>query len=306
MIEHIKNTRAFRSRNGTLSVLDVGVSCFPNYKSTEQPTTVNLLAWLSSSKYAKKVIEIRQLPKSQQGDLKSSLPAITPSGIFTRRSASALIQHSGLIQFDIDFQDNSLIRNFDQLKKEISKIENVAYCGLSVSGKGYWGLIPIAFPDKHVQHLETLYKFFNSWGIILDQKPKNVASLRGYSWDEDPYFNHAAKPLQLYEKAFIKKDSSCTCDENKAWLDVLRIIQIIEANHVDITTSYDAWFKIGCSLANTFGEHGRELYHRVSQFHKDYLIRKTDNQYDQCLKKGYSIRLATFFYHCKMAGIQLN
>lgn len=198
------------------------------------------------------------------------------------------------------------ITNFPKLKQEISFIENVAYCGLSVSGNGFWGLVPITHPEKHKQHFESLYRAFKRLGINLDQKPKSVASLRGYSWDEDPYFNHAAKPLQLYEKAFIKKDLPCTHDENKAWKDVLRIIQIIETNHIDITTTYDTWFKIGCSLANTFGEHGRELYHRVSQFHRDYLIRKTDNQFDQCLKKGYSIRLATFFYHCKMAGIQLK
>ena len=78
------------------SVLDVTVSCFANFWAVENPRPVNLLHWLTSAKYAQQVIAIRQLTsKTRRDKLKAGLPAITPSGTFTRRDSSALVEHSG-------------------------------------------------------------------------------------------------------------------------------------------------------------------------------------------------------------------
>ena len=115
----------------------------------------------------------------------------------------SLIEHSGLIQIDIDPSANNLnISNWNELKKEISKITNIAYLGDSVSGKGYWGLIPITEPKYHKQFFDVIYERFNDFGIELDKLPKNIASLRGYSIDENAFFNHHARPLSNYKKAY--------------------------------------------------------------------------------------------------------
>ena len=295
-----------RPKNGTLSILDVEVSCFSSYTCPERPINVNLLDWLRSNTFKDAVLKIRKCPKTEQRRLKSALPAITPSGLFSRRSADALIQHSSLIQFDIDFQDNSHITNFDQLKLEISNIKNVAYCGLSVSGNGFWGLVPITNADKHLQHFETLCKAFLRLGISLDQKPKNVASLRGYSWDENAYFNHTAIPLQLYESPPILKQHFDCSNPGKSFQDVMQLAQIIESRLLDITQDYKAWFSIGCGLANTFGEDGRDLFHRISQFNQKYTVRKTDYQFDQCLRHNYGYTIGTIFFYCKQNGLDIK
>lgn len=295
-----------RPKNGTLSVLDVEVSCFSSYTCPENPININLLDWLQSSAYLDVVLKIRGCPKNEQRRLKSRLPAITPSGLFSRRSADALIRHSGLIQFDVDFQDNVHITNFDQLKHEISNIKNVAYCGLSVSGNGYWGLVPITKTDKHIQHFATLYRAFKDLGIFLDQKPKNIASLRGYSWDENAYFNHTAKPLELYQSPPVRKQFIDSKDLGKSFKDVMQLVQIIESKHIDITQGYETWFSIGCSIANNFGEQGREIFHRIGQFNEGYIDHKTDSQYDKCLRNRYSYTLATLFYYSKLAGIEIK
>jgi len=134
------------------SILNVEVSCFKNYKTSDNPKPVNLLQWLHSAKYANAVKQIRETSdKNKRDQLKANLPAITPSGQFSYRSKKDLIKHSGFIQFDIDGKDHTNIANFGALKTEISKIVNVAYVGLSVSGRGYWGLIPIKYPEKHKQ-----------------------------------------------------------------------------------------------------------------------------------------------------------
>lgn len=179
------------------SVLNIDVSCFPSYRDAADTKPVNLLKWLTSDKYKAQVERIRLIgDKSQRDALKATLPAITPSGTFSRRTEEALIHHSGLMQFDIDFTGrNRSIVNYQRLKSQICRIENVAYCGLSVSGTGYWGLIPIVYPHQHKRHFNALKEGFLKLGIELDDKPKNVASLRGYSYDAEAYFNHHAIPF---------------------------------------------------------------------------------------------------------------
>jgi hypothetical protein len=190
------------------SVLNIEVSCFKNYNTAEHPKTVNLLNWLTSDKYKDQVNSIRSLPTKEERDtIKATIPAITPSGVFHRRKAKALIKHSGLIQFDIDFAGNNRnILNYTQLKEQLCNIIHVAYCGLSVSGTGFWGLIPLAYPEHHKRQFEALKQAFRLTGIELDNKPGNVASLRGYSYDCEAYFNHNAKhftglpPQPIYNK----------------------------------------------------------------------------------------------------------
>jgi hypothetical protein len=188
------------------SILNTEVSCFANYITSDNPRTVNLLTWLTSTKYADKVDDIRSIEDKEQRDqIKAKLPAITPSGRFTHRAKEGLIHHSGFIQVDIDQKGNETIGNYSDLKSELCKLPTIAYCGLSVSGKGYWCLIPIEFPEKHQQYFQFLEKWFRKKGLTIDPAPKSVASLRGYSYDPDAYFNHAAKPLKQFYVEPVKK-----------------------------------------------------------------------------------------------------
>lgn len=183
------------------SVLEVEVSCFANYDTPANPQPIKLLKWLTSTKYVATVERIRSIKnKAERDKLKATLPAITPSGLFTYRAAKNLIEHSGLLQFDIDLKQNEGIGNYAALKAELSKCVNVAYCGRSVSGLGFWGLVPISEPSRHAEHFAQLEAWFKSKGITLDTLPKSVASLRGYSFDPEAYFNHEAEPLRLPPK----------------------------------------------------------------------------------------------------------
>ena len=182
------------------SILDVEISCFANYETPANPKTIKLLSWLKCSKYRMEVEGIRNIEdKGKRDELKATLPAITPSGFFSYRAEKDLIKHSGLIQFDIDYKDNQHLGKFDELKSHICNIPNVAYCGLSVSGKGYWGLIPITYPEKHNLHFKTLQIVFRKFNITIDGSCKDVSRLRGYSYDPDGYFNHNATLFYKYE-----------------------------------------------------------------------------------------------------------
>lgn len=287
------------------SVLDTMVSCFEMYHSANNPRSINLLDWLKSSQHQLEITAIRkELDKEKRSQLKALLPAITPHGLFTYRSADHLVQHSRLIQFDIDFQDNPHVANFQELKTELSKIRNVAYVGLSVSGNGFWGLIPIEKAEFHSLYFDHLVTMFNSFGIVIDKKPRNVAALRGCSYDPEAYFNHHAERLKYYKK---QSPPAKRINQGAAAKQIEDLVKMIDAAGIDIAPTYDNWVRIGFALADELHEAGRHYFHQISAHHPTYNTIKTDEQYTKCLQhRGRGITIASFFYLSKEAGITLK
>ena len=176
-----------------MAVLDTQVSWFKDYYSTDPGGTVSLKQWLQSKKLQQQVEAIRAMAtKADRDAAKSKLPAITPSGIFSKRNSNGLIQHSGIICIDIDKTGNEEIENYSDLKKELCKLKQVAYCGASVSGTGLFLLIPLAYPGRHKDQFQALKNDFWKWGIVIDKSCGNIDRLRGASFDADAYYNHTA------------------------------------------------------------------------------------------------------------------
>ena len=291
----------------TRDVLNVNVSCFANYNTSDNPRPVNLFSWLINTKYRDKVLAIRAEPDKHQRDaIKATLPAITPSGEFSYRQVSDLVQHSKLLQFDIDQKDNALISNYSDLKNQIAKLPFVAYCGLSVSGTGYWGLVPLAYPDRHGQQFDALKRVFAHYGIVLDNKPRSVVSLRGYSYDPEPYLPESVTLFDLIDEPPVSQPRTLepTADADTERKRVEACVEEIVQQGTYLGDSYDDWYQTGCSLANAFGEAGRTYYHLVSQHYPGYQPADTDKQYSACLKANSAATLGTFFHLCKLIGIE--
>jgi len=298
------------------NVLDKKVSLFRNYRDTK-PRNVSLEKFLSSDKYKDQVCEIRNTEnKERRNKLKSGLPAITPSGTFSERSEKGLKKHSGLIQFDIDWADNQHIENFFDLKDELANLRHVAYVALSVSGKGFWGLIPIRFPEAHKEHFRAIEQGFTRYGIIIDSNPCNVASLRGYSYDPDPYVNPSAEVYKHLVRDRSNKETLFRFSQlpdsqefslNKELKKVRKCVDQIEKHRIDITANYRDWLYIGFALARSFGEAGRPIFHTVSQYHPQYDYSKADKQFTACLEndKG-GVGLGTFYSLCADYGIRYS
>lgn len=293
------------------SILNTTVSRFGSYMDTN-PKPVNLLQFITSDEFAGQINELRQFDdKAKRDAIKKNLPAITPSGQFTRRKEDGLIRHSGFIQVDIDAKDNPVIfdgcetladylETLNMVKAELSKLKNIAFCGLSASGRGLWALIPIAHPERHKEHFNAIAADFERIGIIIDKAPSNVASLRGYSYDPAAYFNHNAETytrLAAPEKnppASPRQPANHSYPAGNEAEKVNFILSQIASSRADITGSYQAWFAIGCALAHEFGQAGRGYFHEVSQYHPEYDYHKADKQFTHCLKgAGYTI--ATFY-----------
>jgi len=234
----------------------------------------------------------------QKKHLKKQLPAITPSGIFyPTRSSENLKEHSGLLCIDFDAKDNPHVTDWEELKHRLSHTKNIAYCGLSISGKGVFAILPIAHPEHHSAHFNAADIYFAlSEGLVIDVACKDVCRLRTISYDQDGYFNHNAEALNKYiyfAKVMKTVIPSMSKDEVGK---VLSILDEIKGLGIDITNVYIEWFQIGCVLSKVFGEQGREKFHEFSQFSPKYNYSICDKQYTACMKKEYRYTVGTLIY----------
>lgn len=295
------------------------VSKFQKYSSVT-PENINLWDWFNDSTHKEKVEQIRSLTdKEQIRNLKSQLPAITVSGTFAKRKRSELIKHSGYICIDIDAGDNPHINNFKHLRNELKNITNVAYASLSVSGKGVYCLIPLEDIEQHQQHFEALKIIFKTFDITIDKACGDITRLRGYSYDEDAFYNESA---EVFTQKYNPKDENNYSKKSKT--NILRevslnlnkasknnnqknhskvLAKIIELNNkeIDITKDYNDWLQISSAFANEFGEEGRELFHLVSQNNVKYKRSETDTFFSQRLETPYGYNIGTFFHLAKEA-----
>jgi len=274
-------------------------------------------------------------------NLKSQLPAITPSGIFGIRQADMIEEYSGIICVDIDGKENKSIVDFEVLKRQLSQIPYIMYCGLSVSGKGLFCLIPIAYPQKHKQHFKALERDFKALGITVDKSCSDICRLRGYSYDKEAYINQNTCtyeacietslvipspkgniPQKQYvpdKSSFIPETKTGGTPNNSDLLnysidnlkvlvtskkdDIQNLIEKIEDQKIDITEENYDWFAIACILANIFGEEGRKLFHSVGQFYPRYTMEESNQKFSQCLQKRYNYSADRLFEIAKRYGV---
>ena len=246
---------------------------------------------LTSDKWRAKVEEMRaESDPAKRKTLKDALPCFTPSGTFSHVSAAGLIEHSGCISVDIDYKPekgiNNALAGFD-LKRAISGVPYVAYCGHSCSGAGYVLIIPIADPTKHREYFRALAYHFKRAGLDIDKACKDISRKRFVSWDADPYINTAARPwaitLPELEQA-TRRNPGGAIDTSESAAIVEAVIKACNDNECDITKNYDDWAAILADLAIMFGDNGREYAHKISALHPNYSENQTDTKFSDFLK----------------------
>lgn len=271
-------------------------------------TRMPLGTFLFCKEYKDDILRLRAVfDKEKRNALKRSLPQATISGVFSpTRAKNNLSQHSGLICVDIDAKDNPDILDWETLKQDLSVLPQIAYCALSVSGKGLFLVIPLRYPEKHLQQFRQLQIDFRKMGIMIDSACSDITRLRCLSYDEHPIINENAT---LYEGVYVEKPkhkSFPTCfiyeGENTS-AEVAVCCRKIQQCGIDITASYDDWLKVGCALA-TLGESGRSLFHICSRQNAKYNAAKTDKMFTDLLRRNYQqVNIGTFFWMCKQYGI---
>jgi hypothetical protein len=241
-----------------MNALNISVSYFKNCMDVKHPATVNLLTFLRSEKHRQAVETVRAEPdKTRRDDLKKRLlPGITPSGTFSERDENHLVNHSGLIALDIDFKENPY--KPETIKQQVAKLANVAYCGLSASGRGLWVLVPIADPDRHKDHYQAITQDFARFGIRLDPAPANPASFRFYSYDPAAFFNFDAVPywkLPTPEPVHHAPTWTSTTDSDTA----RRAAQFLIETRAAVAFGYNDYQRIAAACHFEFGTDGEGI-----------------------------------------------
>lgn len=274
-------------------------------------TIMPLGTFLFCKEYKDDILRLRVVfEKEKRIALKRSLPQATISGVFSpTRAKNNLSQHSRLICVDIDAKDNPDILDWETLKQELSVLPQIAYCALSVSGKGLFLVIPLRYPEKHLQQFRQLQIDFRKMGIMIDSACSDITRLRCLSYDEHPIINEDAT---LYEGVYVEKPKYHSFHPYLIYKGESTLAEVavccrkINERGIDITTSYDDWLKVGCALA-TLGENGRTLFHICSQQNAKYNADKTDKMFTDLLRRNYQqVNIGTFFWMCKQHGITTN
>ena len=187
------------------------ISLFRNYFNPDPVADMTIKQFCdnvqNSQKYAEKINVLRnpKIKKAERDKIKATLPAVTCSGLFTKRNASNLIQHSGFICLDFDAGKNSKVSNWSKFRDNLMRCQNIYFAALSASSQGVFALVPVAYPDQHAKHAKQLLDDITiAMGIYPDKSCSDVSRLRGISLDPDAKFNHEAiSYYNLYQEKEI-------------------------------------------------------------------------------------------------------
>jgi hypothetical protein len=179
------------------------MSIFDSFASSthEALPLVQIIDIIRSNDHYLSIDELREKvhfgDKKGANDIKISLPAFTPSGVFnTKRNSDNLQTYSGILHVDIDkISDARRLELSAQLMKE----KDVFAFFRSPSGNG----LKIFFigdksKENHERQMIKLYAFFEKkYGIQPDKSCKDLGRLCFFSHDPDAYYNPDAVVIKL-------------------------------------------------------------------------------------------------------------
>lgn len=299
------------------TILDEQISCFETVRGILPIRQISMRQWIevcinpTGSKSLKNRGIVEQYRNNGNKELKKTLPAICPGAVMISRQKDLPIDQkikhiTGLMQFDIDPKDNPHIKDWPKFRDQLKNIVFVAFCSLSASGKGIWGLVKVKYPNRYREHFEQLKIDFASRNIFLDEtKGGNPTDLRVYSYDPQAYI---AGRFSIYDRLYkvLPKQRKVTIPHNGSdtRTKVERLIQEIQNRNIDIAPDYETYRNLGFAFASEFGEGGRDLFHAVCSPSPKYNETEAEKHYSSWLKaKKHGITIGTFFFLCKQSQI---
>lgn len=155
-----------------------------------------VLADIVSDKYAVPVSAVRAAyqagGKDAAAEPKKRLPGVLFSGLFSRRSAAALTQHSGLICADLDELGDRLEQTFEQVCAD----PHTLACFRSPTGTGLKVVFRCDPAHPHGESFRALEHYMlEHFGLEIDQACKDVSRICFVSHDPHAFVADNATPL---------------------------------------------------------------------------------------------------------------
>lgn len=267
-------------------------------------------------------------------DCKKRLPGATLSGLFTiyddecirkdgskfmapvSRRETHLQRHTGWLAIDIDLADNEHLTNFNNIRMVCRFRPEIALLMRSCSGSGYFGLVRLAYPDRHKVQFKALLNEYAALGITLDKQCGNIGRVRFASWDDPQhiYINERAcayKGIQeetpnlvprlqtMQRQAFNVQNSTFSWEDPRVQD---RLVELIVKRMIDlrinITENYDDWCKAGWALKGH--PYGEQLFHQLSACSGKYRQADTAHKWQQ-LGVSKTVSYGYLVHACKNA-----
>lgn len=147
--------------------------------------------------------------------------------------------------------------------------------------------------------------YLDNYNVTVDASCSNPNRLRYLSYDPDLWENPKSSVFthKAIEKAPKPKEMSFVYSKD----DLDFIFEQIKEKGIDLCEEdYSRYVRIGMSLANKFGESGREKFHFVCSYGGKYNSKHTDRDYTGFVKSNSGkCTIATFYYYCKEAGLTI-
>ena len=162
--------------------------------SKKEPYEMTLYEFLNlGEKYLEIIQRLRSCEdKEIRNRIKrTELPCATISARFISRASGKTVEEK------LKAYNSLMVLDFDGLedpaaaKKELSQLPFFWYIGLSVGGKGLFGIVPLGTDDynEHKVYFNALRKELDLFGYEVDKACCDVTRLRVVSYDPDAYFN---------------------------------------------------------------------------------------------------------------------
>lgn len=270
-------------------------------------------------------------------DTKKRLPGATLSGLFAlyddeciakdgrkyikkvSRRETHLQQHTGWLAIDIDLADNTQLSNFENIRMVCRFRPEIGLLMRSCSGSGYFGLVRLAYPDRHKSQFRALLQEYAPIGITLDKACSNIGRVRFASWDdpEHIYINEQVIPYrglaedipqvmpQAVRQSYRSAGGVTYNDEGGAQFGeqqrvqdrlVELIVEELVRNHKNITESYEEWVKVGWALRSH--PYGLDLFHQLSRCSQKYNDGQTNVKWNQ-LGSSKTVTYNYLIHACK-------
>lgn len=252
--------------------------------------------------------EIQRIRSSADKAERSRLKKSTlPAGCISCRVKTRL---AGIRKEDKILQYNSLIvLDFDNLedveaaKQDLAQLSFFWYLGLSVSGKGLFGIVPVATTDwrEHKHYFDALSRELADIGYTVDGACSDETRLRFISIDEHPYLNESCDIYCLPEDdpEELQEDFQTHDIPDETRLEMY--VEEWERKKIPLD-DYNEWLTLGMSLSG-LGDAGRAAFHRISAFSGKYDAAATDKKFDELARNTRAIGPGSFFYRCHQRGV---
>lgn len=281
------------------------ISVFDDIFTTTSEENFPLELYLQSvqnGKYEDMVHLIRKQRSEKQKDLlKQKIPKVTFSGIFSHRSDTGLVEHSGKLAMDLDDLEDP-----ENVKKLLSQDRFVYACFRSTGGNGLTVLYNIK-PTKHRESFLGIAKYLLiTYGQLAD--PSGISLSKPYGFTFDPHIYIAKGNVPIWTSYPVERKVESIPNFAFAKDDFSDLLNQIVNRGIVLCQSYDEWLKVGFGLADKFGESGRQYFHMISSVHPKYNVKRTDDQYKYCIqsKNLKQATIKTFYFYCKEAGLQIT